>query len=356
MEPPLIKKYLLIHQPLYLKEERIMAHNITATDGAVFHREKAWHGLGIVIQEEMTPQQAMEISGLGWTVSKSDSVNATVKDSEVVSSKDYNAVIRDDTKTILSIQSPNYKIVQNSEVFDLAYSLDKEIKVESALSMNEGRRLVVLCKSGEMQAANGNDVLNKYMALVNSHDGTIALSALPTSVRIVCQNTLSMAMAQGGKKAFRVVHSGDMNKKREAMQEALKLYAHTGVLFQKRVDALVQKELTKDEIQKFWMEVWANIEEPISANPQNSAEMENRENALESIARWSMIFDKERETLHAGASLWLAANAVTNDIQHKIASRGRKSTFDSAAYSNLMGTNCDRTIEVMKFAFASLAA
>lgn len=322
-----------------------MAHNITETDGAVFAKEAAWHGLGIVVQDEMSPTDAMSIAGLGWDVSKVGPIVAGG-----ASSDDYVAIVRSDTNKILSIQSPDYKPVQNSEVFDLAYNLGADIKVESALSMNGGRRMVVLCKTGTMDVVNGNDPVEQYMALVNSHDGTLALSALPTSVRIVCQNTLSMAMAAGAKKAFRITHTGDINEKRKAMADALKFYTNTGKLFEQKVTALAAKELTKADIQKFWMDVWALIEEPIVANPQTEKEYANYLAATVTVKKWADTFDSERQQIGGPASLWLAANAVTKDIQHRVPARGKKPTFESSAYNNLLGKNQDNTIRVMQYA------
>ena len=327
-----------------------MAHNITDTDGAVFHKEAAWHGLGLVIQDDMSPTEAMKIAGLDWTVSKVGPVFAGNPLNSAASSDEYAAIVRNDTNTILSIQSPDYQIVQNSEVFDMAYNLGADIKVESALSMNGGKRMVVLCKTGTMDAGNSNDPVEQYMALINSHDGTLAEQALPTSVRIVCQNTLSMAMAAGAKKAFRIVHTGDMKKKREAMADALKFYAKTGKLFEEKVDTLVRKELSKADIQKFWMDVWGMVEEPVVANPQTEKEYANYLKATVSLAKWADTFDSERQRIGGTANLWLAANAVTKELQHRIPARGRKPSFESAAFSNLLGKNQDTTIDVMKYA------
>lgn len=322
-----------------------MAHNITDTDGAVFNKEAAWHGLGVVIQKDMNPTEAMEIAGLNWTVSKVGPVYAGDAQSD-----EYNAIVRDDTNTILSIQSPDYQVIQNSEVFDMAYNLGADIKVESALSMNGGRRLVVLCNTGTMDGASSHDQIEKYMAFINSHDGTLAHSVMPTSIRIVCQNTLSMAMASGAKKAFRITHTGDIKKKQEAMADALKFYQKTGKLFEEKVSALVKKEFTKAEIQKFWMDVWGMIETPIATNPQTEAEYTNYLKATTTIAKWSDTFDSERQSLNSTANLWLVANAVTKELQHRIPARGKKPTFESAAYNNLLGKNQDATIDVMKYA------
>lgn len=322
-----------------------MAHNITETDGAVFNKKAAWHGLGIVIHNDMSPTDAMEISGLNWTVSKTSSVHAGDAQSD-----DYNAIIRDDNNTILSIQSPDYQVIQNSEVFDMAYNLGADIKVESALSMNGGRRLVVLCNTGTMDGASSNDTIEKYMAFINSHDGTLAHSVMPTSIRIVCQNTLSMAMASGYKKAFRITHTGDIKKKQQAMADALKFYQQTGKLFEEKVSTLVRKELTKADIQKFWMDVWGMLETPIVTNPQTESEYSNYLKATTTIAKWAETFDSERQSLNSTANMWLVANAVTKELQHRIPARGKKPTFESAAYNNLLGKNQDATIDVMKYA------
>ena len=322
-----------------------MAHNITDTDGAVFHKQAAWHGLGLVIQEDMSPTQAMELAGLNWEVELTGPVMAGDALTD-----DYKAVIRKDTNTILSIQSPDYKPVQNHEVFDLAYNLGDDIKVESALSMQGGRRLVVLCKTGTMDAGNANDPVEQYMALISSHDGTLATQGLPTSVRIVCQNTLSQAMAAGGKRAYRFTHTGDIEKKRKAMGEALKFYRATGKLFEEQVAAMVKTELTRDQIQKFWLDVWAMNEEPVVANPQTEKEYSNYLAATVAVSKWSDTFDTERKQIGGTANLWLAANAVTKELQHRIPARGRKPSFESAAFNNLLGKNQDISINVMRHA------
>ena len=134
------------------------------------------------------------------------------------------------------------------------------------------------------------------------------------------------------------------------MANALKFYAKTGKLFEEKVSTLVKKELTKADIQKFWMDVWGRMEEPIVTNPQSESEYSNYLKATTTIAKWAEIFDTEKTRIGTNANMWLAANAVTNELQHRIPARGKKPTFESSAYSNLLGKNQDTTIDVMKFA------
>lgn len=325
-----------------------MAHMITDTDGSVFYKEAAWHGLGYVVEDAMSPTEAMNAAGLGWTVSKSDGISAGD-----ASSTDFCAIVRDDTNTILSVQSPDYKIIQNSEVFDLAYTLSDTVKVESALSMGGGKKLVCLLKGESFAPTNSsNDTIFKYLALINSHDGTLALSALPTSVRIVCNNTLTMALNAGKKGMFRVTHNGNMEDKKTAMRNALKQYQQTGELFQEQVNTLSHVAMTTQQIQKFWLDVWGILEEPVVGNPQTEAQYRNYLNATTTVAKWSEIFDTERSDINAPASMWQAVNAVTKEIQHRIPARGRKPGFDSRAYNNLTGTTQDTSLKVVRHALA----
>lgn len=324
-----------------------MAHMITDSDGAVFYRESAWHGLGYTVADAMSPTEAMVKAGLDWTVSKSVGIQTP----DGTYSEDFCAVVRDDNNTILSVQSPEYQLVQNSEVFDLAYTLSDQVKVESAFTMNGGKRLVVLLR-GDTFTVNGttNDDVTKYLALLSSHDGTLALSGLPTSVRIVCNNTLTMALAAGKKGMFRVTHNGNIEAKKNAMRTALSRYHETGRLFTERVNTLANVSMTQADIQKFWLDVWARIEEPVVANPTTEKDYRNYLNATTTIAKWSETFDAERQQLSGPATLWQAANAVTTEIQHRIPSRGRKPSADSRAYNNLTGTTQDTTLTVMRAA------
>ena len=325
-----------------------MASNILEDDGAVYYREKAWHGLGITVEKAMSPTEAMAISGLGWTVSKVSPVYAGG-----TSTEEYSAIIRDDTKKVLSIMSKDYQVAQNSELFDLAYSLGKDIKVESAFSMGNGKQLCVLCKTDTMDAQNNNDRVDLYMALFTSHDGTIAKSAFPTSIRAVCANTTAMIL-QDKRRSYRITHKGDMSAKHRQLADALQFYAKTGELFKEQVSAMSSKSLTREEIQAFWLDVWAMTEEPVVANPKTTKEYGNYLMATATIRKWSDLFDAERKTLNAPPSLWMVANACTNEIQHRVNIKGRVPTWQSKAYSNLQGKNWDASNKIMSLALSTL--
>ena len=331
-----------------------MAHEIMENDGAVFNRVAAWHRLGTVVDSDLSPTEALKAAGLDWNVIKTGFVKADHPDIGTVFSEDYSAIVRQDTKEILSVQSDDYQVIQNSEHFEMAYELSKDVKVESALSLKNGRKIVLLLRGDTFDVAGSSgDTVTEYMGLINSHDGSIAFSALPTSVRIVCQNTLSMAIAKArkGKNMFRITHKGTtMEDKKEAMRDALREFKSSGKFFRETVDTLANYELTKSDIQKFWMDVWGMIEAPIVSNPTTDAEKSNYDNALKAVSSWSETFDRERDETKSKASVWMAANAVSKFIQHRVAARGRKASIENRAWDNLAGLNQDSTMKVFRHA------
>jgi phage/plasmid-like protein (TIGR03299 family) len=341
-----------------------MAHEITASDGAMFTKEKAWHGLGYVVENAPSPTEALKISGLDWTVTKSAGIFATLPCNDGTSDEGYKsysdnfcAVVRNDNNTILSVQSPEYQVVQNHEVFDLAYSLGDNVKVESALSLQGGKKIICLIQGDTFAPSNStNDSITQYLALLSSHDGTLALSGLPTSVRIVCANTLRMALNTNKKNMIRFTHTGNIEHKKEAMSTALKMFAKTGKMFEETVATLSSTEWTQANIREFYLKVYEQLFSlnPIQANPKTEDEFKVYTDATTKIARWSETFDEERTNLSAPASAWMAVNSVTNYLQHNVSTKGRKVGWQNRAYNNLLGSAQDESVRVAKLAMAMI--
>jgi len=328
-----------------------MAAEIYEDDGAVF-AQSTWHGLGKYVGDALEPNEAMRIAGLDWTVAKVP-VYASYNNNSIYDA-DYAAIVREDNQKILSIQSSDYQLVQNSEVFDLAYALSDTVKVESAFSMNNGRKLVVLLKAGSFISAQGSDdQIDEYMCMCSSHDGTIALGGFGTSIRVVCSNTLSMAFAnraKNKKQMYRVTHAGNMEDKLDSMRKALAQYAKTAKFFEESVQTLSSRTMTQDDIQRFWLDVWGLMEEPVVSNPQTDDESRNYREAVAAISTWSETFDQERKDLNLTPNLWVAANAATKWLQHKNPARGRKPSAESRAYNNILGKQQDTTLAIMGYA------
>jgi phage/plasmid-like protein (TIGR03299 family) len=331
-----------------------MSHEITKTDGVVFSGTKAWHGLGLVVEDALNPQQALKLAGLDWNVIKTDNVLSSLSDSTYVSSNNFSAIVREDTREILSIQSPDYQVVQNSEVFNLAYSLGENVKIESALSLQGGKKVICLVKGNSFAPSNStNDEIFQYFALMSSHDGTMALSGLPTSIRIVCSNTLKMALNNAKKgNIIRFTHNGNMDLKKKEMQVMLTNFAKTGKFFEETVNILSNTILTREDIQKFYLRVYEDLfaSGPLNLNPVTEQEEKDYFDARVKVGTWCGYFDRERSDLSAPPSAWMAVNAVTKYIQHNVSNKGKKVQWENRAYNNLMGSNQDNSVKVVNMA------
>ena len=176
-------------------------------------RETPWHGLGTIIQDAPTSKDALILSGLDWKVRSDDvMVNGQIADG-------YRANVRDIDNTILGIVSSRYKIVQNDEAFSFTDALLGEgVKYETAGSLAAGKKVWMLAKL-EGTKLMGEDFDN-YLVFTNSHDGSGSIKVAITPVRVVCQNTLNLAL-HNAKRMWSCEHRGNIEDKMEEAKRTL---------------------------------------------------------------------------------------------------------------------------------------
>tara|TARA_R110001592_G_scaffold67858_2_gene207905 strand:- start:50418 stop:51398 length:981 start_codon:yes stop_codon:yes gene_type:complete len=323
-----------------------MSHEITATDSAVFQGTKAWHGLGYVVEDEMSPLAAVETAGLDWYVHKTDGVFGYTAGGTTVTDSKRCMTYREDTKEVLGYVSGDYNVFQNVELAKLAMSVSESANVESAFSMMGGKRIVLLLKGGSIEVGNQNDVLDDYFCLVNGHDGKFSLRAFGTSVRVVCNNTLQMALDKAKGQTYSISHNGNFQTKLQDMRQALSQYNKSRDWFATTVNELAKKEVSTSMLETFWMESFAmTVGDDVLKDRDRSIK-----ESIKFLENVKVTFEQERDEKNLPASMWLAANAVTNYVQHKTADRGRKASYESRAGDVLMGKRADLSRKVMKHA------
>lgn len=151
-------------------------------------RETPWHGLGVKVEEAVCSGEALWLSGLDWNVVQKDIYAENQKISG------YKANVRDSDDRVLGIVSDRYRIVQNDEAFAFTDSLLGEgVKYETAGSLSEGRQVWLLAKLPEKYIINGDEI-EPYLVFSNTHDGSEAVRVAITPIRVVCQNTLNLAL------------------------------------------------------------------------------------------------------------------------------------------------------------------
>lgn len=177
-------------------------------------REKPWHGLGTIIQEACNSEEALHLAGLDWEVKQ---MPVTYKDKPT--GHQFN--IRSSDDTVLGVVGGRYKPVQNKEAFAFTDELiGGDVRYETAGSLAGGKRVWMLAKMPDTKIL--DDVVEPYLCLTNGHDGFSSMKVCMTPVRVVCQNTLNMAL-RGAKRTWNVRHSGNIENKLAEAQHTLGL-------------------------------------------------------------------------------------------------------------------------------------
>ena len=177
-------------------------------------REKPWHGLGTVIQEACNSEEALRLSGLDWEVQQKPVVYNGKETG-------YKMNIRSSDDTVLGVVGGRYKPVQNKNAFAFTDELiGGDVRYETAGSLASGKRVWMLAKMPDTYIL--DDVVEPYLCLTNGHDGFSSMKVCMTPVRVVCQNTLNMAL-KNAKRTWNVRHSGNIENKLAEAQHTLGL-------------------------------------------------------------------------------------------------------------------------------------
>jgi len=333
-----------------------MAHNIQHNDGMVLIGKPAWHGIGKVLPEAVTPQEALVIGGMDWTVEESDALTATFgADSgnpERVAVETHKTLRRSDDKSVLATVGSEYCVLQNNRLADIASSLGSAgvVRVETAGTLNGGRRCYFLLKGDTVDIGGRGDMVEEYLFIANSHDGSLALTAFPTSIRVVCANTMTMALQELRSKnnsgAYRWKHTSGLEVRIDEIKAVLANWTNVTTDNREAMRALASKTLTRSEIQQLWTDVLVSLDGEIAVNPKNEAQHRRKAKAVSELAYMSKVFDQESQQF--GASAWVAANALTNLIQH---SRGTL-RGEARVNADLLGSYGDAKKVAMKAALA----
>ncbi len=176
----------------------------------MYVRNKPWHGLGTEVPEAPTSADALRFAGLDWTVRQEPVYNAR---GGVISG--YKSNVRDTDGSVLGIVGDRYKVVQNVDAFHFTDDLiGGDVRYETAGSLRDGKQIWLLARMPERRVA--GDSVEPYLCFTNSHDGGGGLKVCMTPIRVVCNNTLNLALGSA-KRIWSMRHTENI---RERMQEA----------------------------------------------------------------------------------------------------------------------------------------
>ena len=189
-----------------------MAHMIESMFSV---REKPWHGLGTIVMEAPTSAEALRLAGLDWMVEQEPVYTGS---NEMI--KGYKANVRSSDRKVLGVVSDRYKVVQNTDAFSFTDELlGKGVRYETAGSLQEGKKVWLLARLPKEYVIAGERI-SPYLVFSNTHDGSGSVKVAVTPVRIVCNNTLNLAL-DNAKRSFSMIHTGNIHDKIQEAKDTL---------------------------------------------------------------------------------------------------------------------------------------
>lgn len=189
-----------------------MAANV---ESMFYVRETPWHGLGTRVMEAPGSEEALEVAGLNWMVRQ----EPIYTDNNLLISG-YKANVRDSDNRVLGVVTDRYKVVQNDEAFAFTDELLGEgVRYETAGSLQNGRKVWILARMPREFIINGEQI-SPYLVFSNTHDGSGAIKVAVTPIRVVCNNTLNLALSTA-KRSWSMIHTGDIKGKMEEARQTL---------------------------------------------------------------------------------------------------------------------------------------
>ena len=299
-------------------------------------REKPWHGLGVVVKEAPTSEEALRLAGLDWNV-----VQEPIYTPFREKIEGFKANVRDSDRKVLGVVSDRYKVIQNVEAFSFTDELlGQGVRYETAGSLSGGKRVWLLARLPREYIIAGERI-SPYLVFSNTHDGSGSVKVAVTPVRVVCNNTLNLAL-ETAQRSFSMVHTGNISDKiteaRDTLFKAESYMDRLGAEFEQ----LHQQKVTDAEVQKY-----IELLIPLESNATRTQE-KNVNRLREDLA---MRYYDAPDLQKVGKNAYRFINAVSDFATHAEPLR-RTANYSENLFSRTVDGNpmIDRAYQLVKSA------
>jgi phage/plasmid-like protein (TIGR03299 family) len=275
-------------------------------------REPAWHGLGTVIDEDVvTGKRALKLSGLDWLVRKIPLLGIYEHDGQdtEIEIPSHCGIQREDTLDVLGVVTSGYEPFQNHQLFELVDAIQDsgEAKFHTAGSLRGGRYTWALARLVEGVEIAG-DRIDPFLLMTNAHDGTRALTAVMTPVRVVCTNTLNAALA-GALRSWSVRHTSGIHERAREAREALGLAFTYMEQFESVGNELTKRKMSRRDFSIF-------LEQLVPYKPGTEADSRAAKNVDEARDTIQAILAQADDLANVRDRWWGGWNAVAEYVDH----------------------------------------
>ena len=210
-----------------------------------YTREKPWHGLGVQVQEAPSSKDALRLAGLDWRVEQEPIY--TEQREEIIG---YKANVRNYDRKALGVVTDRYKVIQNEDAFLFTDELlGRGVRYETAGSLQGGRKVWILARLPREYVISGERI-SPYLVFSNTHDGSGAVKVAVTPIRVVCNNTLNLALGTA-KRSWSMIHTGDIQGKMQEARDTLFMAEDYMDKLGKAFDTLRRQKLSSTQVKEY---------------------------------------------------------------------------------------------------------
>ncbi len=301
-----------------------MSHQI---DKMAYTGETPWHALGSRLPAKQPIEVWAKRAGMAWSICETPVrfQPGQADNKSVLAFEDQKVLYRSDNHKALSVVSKRYKVVQPKAVLEFYRDLTQAsgYELETAGVLKEGRKFWALARTGKETRLKGNDLVQGFLLLATSCDGTLATSATHTTVRVVCANTLACAL-DNARGAVKVPHNTVFDPQVVKAQLGIAV-SHQWTNFIYRMRELADRKVSSPEAEKFLRKVMSLPEVAVSPT-----ERLTHARALKKIHALYEGEGRGSDLASAKGTAWGLVNAVTQFVDHERRARNPEFRLDSA--------------------------
>jgi phage/plasmid-like protein (TIGR03299 family) len=289
--------------------------------------ETPWHGLG----NQLSAHQPIEVwareAGMDWQIEAAE-VRYVAGSSGSLGSihafPEQRVLYRSDTKEPLSVVSSRYQVVQPKDILEFYRDLTEVggFELETAGVLKEGRKLWALARTGQSATLKGKDTVNGYLLLATACDGTLATTAQFTSVRVVCNNTLQIALGDSAG-AVKVPHRSQFDAAAVKRQFGITISSWDG--FMARMKALAERKVSDSVAEKFFQRVLT-----YPTGGPNMPVSTTNDRAIKAVQSLYAGRGMGATLPSASGTAWGLVNSVTEFVDHQRRARSEDHRRDAA--------------------------
>lgn len=283
-----------------------------------------WHGMGVAVSNDLTPQQMMQKAGLDWQVEKQN-MYASEGDGLYIPIPGRKALVRSSDKKVMDVVGNEWNPVQNEQAFEFfsEYVLAGDMMMSTAGALFDGKKIWALAKINESFDVLPGDKVDSYLLFSNPHQYGATIDIRFTPVRVVCNNTLSLSLGQGSKNSVKVNHRAEFNP--DLVKEQLGIAHGKFELYKETAQFLSKKKFSVESMLEFYSSVFPHAS---NKNPTN----------VEDLSRPAKdcyeVLETQPGAEYGAGSFWQLVNSVTYHIDHAHG-RDQSRRLDSAWFGGM---------------------